>query len=114
MLDGDGVGACVEVGQSFVLRHGGAVDGVRGGDRAGRVEDLEAEVAEGMDGGGAGGGWRGGLAGPALEAGVVGDAALQRDGFVLGAHGRLLGAVGFGGGSEGAERAEGGDGRAIP
>ena len=92
MLDRDGVGVGVEVGQRLVLRHPGAVHLVREHELAGLVVELDDEVlaevlqrhlraeagAEVPD-----------LVGPLLELVVVGDAALERDRLVLRAAGRL-------------------------
>ena len=92
MLDRDGVGVGVEVGQRLELRDPAAEDLVGERELAGLVVDLDDEVlAEVLqrDLGAEPGAEVPDLVGPLLELGVVGDAALERDRLELGAARRL-------------------------
>ena len=91
-LDRDGVGVGVEIGQRLEFRHPAAEHLVGDRQLAGLVVDLDDDVlAEVLQRhlGAEPGAEVPDLVGPALELGVVRDAALQRDRLVLGAAGRL-------------------------
>ena len=127
VLDRDGVGVGVEVGQRLELRHPAAEHLVGDRELAGLVVDLDddvlAEVLQRNLGAEAGAEVPD-LVRPFLELGVVGDAALERDRLVLGAARRFAAAAGriaalavldhFGGALERAHLADAGDVAAVP
>ncbi len=96
VLDGDGVGVGVEVGQRLVLGHPAPVDLVGEGDLAGLVVDVDqdvlAEIPERDLGAEPGADPFHTLLAHSLEFEVMGDAAFKRDRLELAAPGRLAAA----------------------